>query len=642
MKSFYTVLLMVMLVTGSAFATAAKAHRSFDPGQLGELKSWSEVSKNFRKAEKSGVKSLRTLETQTSLPAAKTAPAKVASMPKTIDELVAGTYTATYQGMLNSNVGLHEGEASFEYYSEYNELYLILPDCDLSFYISNYEKGKLTFPGGINFGQNGSYLMFMVTITAAGQLYNEDIEATFNEQTGEFDFPSDYGLAFAAVDPSTYNIAGYYWAGCEITLKAYGEDEKPMDYALSVALDDECTPDNKFTFEVTTGADVADVKALIYPGDIAADDIRSYLGDIYFEVLGESVEVGKKYVIDPVSGNSFDDITESGHASLLLAAYDADGNIVKTTQVSMLVILENEEGWRDVAEVDYNDQLFVQYYNNFSHTQKVMLQEAEDAPGYYRFVNPYSGLAAIHDKTCPHYFMLDARDPEWVTIPFSVSGLDLGGDGILAFGSFAVLGYDKESAATNGLPGGSLKDQVVSFPLQSILCHEQFYNAPGRWAYMNGASPVSFTLPDITLDLTIVDQKNNPVEGAVISIADATNPISALSEEDDLADEHTTDANGNVSVTVPFSTGYFGSVNVNVYKAATEEFEAVNNDFAVDLNGANTAHTQKVEITTGVEKVSVENVASEYYNLQGIRVNKPSKGVYIKKTGDKTVKVQVR
>lgn len=640
MKSFYTVLLMVMLATGSAFATVAKAHRSIDPGQLGEVKPLAEVSKNFRKSENSEVKSLRSLESQTSLPATKTAPAKVTPakvppMPKTIEELVAGNYTASYKDFFDNT--LCEGEATFEYDSEYEELTLNLPGAMYPILVS-YENGKLTFPGQTPWTTNGSYYVFFVTMDSDKKVYTlEDVEVVFNEKTGEFEFPSNCGLGFAAVDPSTYNIAGLYWAGYEFSLKAIDED-----YSLKVTLDDECTPDNKFTFEVTAGADVADVKVMILPFDDSADKEKAY-----FSSMGESLEPGYKYTIDPANNNSLGRVmTESGHASLLVAAYDANGNIVRTTQVSMLVILENEEGWRDVAEVDYTDQLFAQFYG-ITHSQKVMLQEAEDAPGYYRFVNPYSGcvvsgFSAIHDKTCPHYFMLDARDPEWVTIPFSVSGLDLGGDGILTFGSFVALGYDKESAAKNGLPGGSLNGQVVSFPLKSILCHEQFYNEPGSWTYMNQASPVSFTLPDITIDLTIVDQKNNPVEGAVISVADASNPISALADEADQADEYTTDANGNVSVTVPFSTGYFGSVNVNVYKAATEEFEALNNDFTVDLNGANTPFTQKVEITTGVDKVSVENGAAEYYNLQGIRVNNPSKGVYIKKTGDKTVKVQVR
>ena len=45
----------------------------------------------------------------------------------------------------------------------------------------------------------------------------------------------------------------------------------------------------------------------------------------------------------------------------------------------------------------------------------------------------------------------------------------------------------------------------------------------------------------------------------------------------------------------------------------------------------------------GVESVGIDlNAPVEYYNLQGVRVNNPSKGVYILRQGDKTSKVVVR
>lgn len=47
--------------------------------------------------------------------------------------------------------------------------------------------------------------------------------------------------------------------------------------------------------------------------------------------------------------------------------------------------------------------------------------------------------------------------------------------------------------------------------------------------------------------------------------------------------------------------------------------------------------------STAIEKVSVEdNGVAEYYNLQGVRVSNPSKGLYIKKQGDKASKILVK
>ncbi len=46
------------------------------------------------------------------------------------------------------------------------------------------------------------------------------------------------------------------------------------------------------------------------------------------------------------------------------------------------------------------------------------------------------------------------------------------------------------------------------------------------------------------------------------------------------------------------------------------------------------------ETTTGVEETLVdENAPVEYYNLQGVKVEKPEKGIFIKKQGVKTTKV---
>lgn len=42
---------------------------------------------------------------------------------------------------------------------------------------------------------------------------------------------------------------------------------------------------------------------------------------------------------------------------------------------------------------------------------------------------------------------------------------------------------------------------------------------------------------------------------------------------------------------------------------------------------------------SGIEDVEVENVEVEYYNLQGLKVEKPESGVYIKVSGGKAEKV---
>ncbi len=46
--------------------------------------------------------------------------------------------------------------------------------------------------------------------------------------------------------------------------------------------------------------------------------------------------------------------------------------------------------------------------------------------------------------------------------------------------------------------------------------------------------------------------------------------------------------------------------------------------------------------TTGVETIETATEAPVYFNLQGVRVENPSNGIFIKVSGNKTTKVYVK
>ena len=46
-----------------------------------------------------------------------------------------------------------------------------------------------------------------------------------------------------------------------------------------------------------------------------------------------------------------------------------------------------------------------------------------------------------------------------------------------------------------------------------------------------------------------------------------------------------------------------------------------------------------VDTATGVETIGADNAPLEYYNLQGVKVENPENGIFIKKQGNKAVKV---
>lgn len=65
--------------------------------------------------------------------------------------------------------------------------------------------------------------------------------------------------------------------------------------------------------------------------------------------------------------------------------------------------------------------------------------------------------------------------------------------------------------------------------------------------------------------------------------------------------------------------------------------------FSVDLKNK-TVTFQTEAAFTGVNEINAENAESQpqWYNMQGIKVDRPAKGIYIKVTGDKREKVVVR
>lgn len=525
--------------------------------RLGKPMSWEAAKKAFLSDEVSAKSNL-------ALPAK---PAKVkakvaTATPTSIDELVATPWVGSYSGMLESNRGNHEGEATFVYYEEYDELDLILPDCNQGLFCG-YENGNLIIYNSVGYGSNanGNTVLCPINASTGAMITSSNVTVPFNSETGEFEFPSTFAWGLCAVNPTTGALAGYYWAAANFSLKV-----SEGDYSIKVTTGDVCTADNKFTLSVTAGADVASLKYMVVPFDAAASDYGSNIAS-----SGQPMTVGQVYTIDPVNDNfSGEAMTESGYASVLIGAYDANGNLKKATQQAFIVVLD-KDGWKNVGEIDYEDQLFAQYYNNFSHTQKAMLQAKEGHPGLYRVVDPYSERNGLHSTTCGnHSFMINIADPEWVEIPFSVSGLDLAGDGILTFGSFVALGYDKASAQEKGLKSGTLNGQTATFPVKTILAHEQYYNEPGSWSYMNNSAEVTFTFPDVNLNIIVIDTNNKPVEGATVVLGEET---------------ATTDAEGKATVTAPFENGYFATVKPTVN----------DKEFEVTLCGAETNYTAIVE-----------------------------------------------
>ena len=72
----------------------------------------------------------------------------------------------------------------------------------------------------------------------------------------------------------------------------------------------------------------------------------------------------------------------------------------------------------------------------------------------------------------------------------------------------------------------------------------------------------------------------------------------------------------------------------------TADYPNVSGDSFFRLEKANNKWTAVFDDeATAVENIAADNAPVEYYNLQGVKVNCPENGIFIKKQGNKATKV---
>ena len=74
--------------------------------------------------------------------------------------------------------------------------------------------------------------------------------------------------------------------------------------------------------------------------------------------------------------------------------------------------------------------------------------------------------------------------------------------------------------------------------------------------------------------------------------------------------------------------------------AETQSWKCMKGDCTIEVNLAD--NTMKILNLTGVEIIRVDDLDVEYYNLQGVKVDKPTNGIYIKVQGSKASKVFIK
>lgn len=529
---------------------------------------------------------------------------------------IEGDWELTY---INSSNATVTETVTLEYDSYYEEMSLTIPGQNAFSSIPfggdfDEEAGTLTFRL-VNWGSNGSYYVFQTPLLNNNP--QNSIVLTYNPESQSFDIPAGAGIgiyAASSVQPSV-QLVGAYWR-C-----TFQEMVRPDgDYKVSVEFQSEHHAANEFVFTVSYGADIKSAYAVRLPLDISASQFLEILGEAGVKQMGQSVQAGS-YSLKPAAS-----MEKSGYYTVMLFGYDEAGTLRKSTEAAVYVNLPDDD-YQTIGTLAYKDNIVSQVYTSgFSYSANVTLQESVTTPGKFRLVNAYSGHQTADKDGCEHYIYLDITDPAYVEIHTSSTGLDLG-DGLFVIGTYGeALGYETDEAKEAGIPAGTLNGRTMTFPAQSILAKEQYYNGVGTWGYGNYTSATVITLPDCVLKVTVLDNEtdNNPVEGATVTVEGV---------------EATTGADGVATLTLPADVDYLQLVS------GTVKYEAAEKSFNTQLTGVETQDTAVVGLTTGIDNVVVVGAEAEveYYNLLGVRVLNPAAGqMVIKRQGDTVTKTIIK
>lgn len=322
---------------------------------------------------------------------------------------------------------------------------------------------------------------------------------------------------------------------------------------------------------------------------------------------------------------------------------------------------------------------------------EIEIEESDEAPGYYRFI-PYhanSPIARIVNAADREYFYLDARDPEKVY-----------SEEFIAYRDFEFNYYFSQIVPENGWEMsryGFVEDQVVYFPEKSFGYFEpatsMFWEVnfegdfkivlPGGEAkpnwnkvyeskYVDGFCGPYFNGHEEKMQVVVEERDHKPgyyrLQGAFSAygsdhplIIDATNPNFVVVPYQETGFTHP--QRGEV-VVYSHCENFISPMKyptIEEYAEAYPQYVATMTDGMITFppdaivlhfpewdpmiytTNEENARTSSVRVkdSNGIQETESHITESEttYYNLQGMRIALPEKGMYIVRQGNTTRKV---
>lgn len=169
---------------------------------------------------------------------------------------------------------------------------------------------------------------------------------------------------------------------------------------------------------------------------------------------------------------------------------------------------------------------------------------------------------------------------------------------------------------------------VSSREIEKTVRLDDYYWFHAMSFYPDNSEPLISEIPSI--ELTVGEVSNN--------VFNLRNLVSDTDNNDNLIVVKVSSGNSNVCHVTT-------DANENVSLSGVAEGKTILT-ITADSNGKEVSRIVNVvvkkEISGNVEFVTIDNAPTEYYNLQGVKVVNPQKGMYIVKQGNKVSKISVK
>jgi hypothetical protein len=161
--------------------------------------------------------------------------------------------------------------------------------------------------------------------------------------------------------------------------------------------------------------------------------------------------------------------------------------------------------WESLGMATYREDIVTTFFNAENIVYEVEIERNVETPGLYRLVNPYGAAYPYNDEgeydtSENHYMVIDAQDPEAVTIQQTYTGMNWG------YGEFIVWsladyylnqGVTAEEIAAEGY-FGKLENGVITFPTRTLLIAMTEYE-DGDLYYANTNGLFAVALPGYSI-----------------------------------------------------------------------------------------------------------------------------------------------